>query len=435
MKKQNLKKSKLIYLLISIVASVFLWVYVVTVVSTETTESFYNIPVSFTGLDELRDDDLTITDGLKETVSLRLTGRRSMIQQLTKENIIITVDVSMINAPGEYSRGYSISYSNLSQNNGISVSQQVPQTVDIVVEELITRRIPVKTVFNGTVEDGYAVDSVVASYDYVTVVGTQNQIGDIYAALIILDDRDLNRTTSSDRSYTFVTIDGETVDGSALEVDAEQVGVTINVVKFKTIPLVMAFNPGGGATDAHVDWTADPPTITVSGDEEDLDKLNYILLGTQNLSALVADTTATYPVIIPDGVTNETGIAEATVTMKLNGLTSKTLKVSSSNISLTNAPSGYVGTSVTQSLEITVRGPSEDVSTILPSEIRVVADLSGLSSAAGTYKIENVAIYLEGHPNSGVMGSYTVMVTLMTEQDYLASLAEAEEGETAENNT
>jgi len=438
MKNNSLKKSKPIYILISVIAAIILWVYVVTVVSTEQTESFYNIPVTFTGMEALREENLTITSGMEKTVNLRLTGRRTQIQQLSRDNILITVDVSKINAAGQFSRTYSISYPSLSQSTGITVEQRVPQAIDIVVKELATREIPVRTVFQGTTMEDYAVNSIVAAYDTITVTGEEELVNDISSALIIIDDQDLNRSVTLDMPYTLINREGETIDTSDLQVDAERVSVTVNVVKFKEIPLVMAFNPGGGATDANVDWSAEPSTITVSGDEDTLDQLNYILLGTQNLSALLTDTTVTYPIIVPEELTNETGTAEATVTMKLNGLVSRPVRVNAaSNFTLINTPSGYVANVVTQELSITVRGAAEDVGAVQSSELRVVADLSILPAAAGTYKIENVAVYLDGHPNSGIMGTYNVMVTLMTEEDYLKMLDEeaaaAEEAEEAEN--
>ena len=80
MKKQSQTRSRLICLLISLVAAVALWAYVVTVVSTEKSATIYNIPVTFTGLDTLQEQNLTVTEGLDATVTLQLTGRRTLIQ-------------------------------------------------------------------------------------------------------------------------------------------------------------------------------------------------------------------------------------------------------------------------------------------------------------------------------------------------------------------
>lgn len=60
MKKQNMKKNKIICLLISLFASFVLWSYVVTVINTEQTETIYNIPVTFIGTDILREQNLII---------------------------------------------------------------------------------------------------------------------------------------------------------------------------------------------------------------------------------------------------------------------------------------------------------------------------------------------------------------------------------------
>ena len=90
-----MKNRKPIWMLVSLVAAILLWLYVVTVVSPETTRTFYNIPVVFVGEDNLREEGLTISEGADATVTLRLTGTRSIIDnQLDRDNISITVDVS-----------------------------------------------------------------------------------------------------------------------------------------------------------------------------------------------------------------------------------------------------------------------------------------------------------------------------------------------------
>jgi len=427
MKKENKKKSKLIYVLLSIAASIFLWVYVVTVVSTEKSETFYNIPVTFTGLEALRNEKLMVSEGLNTTVNIRLTGRRVQIEELNKDNILVTVDVSKINAPGTYNRNYSVSFPTLPQTSGITEENRQPQTIPITVEELLTMEIPVSVVFQGTMAEDYALENMVPSFESISVTGTAERVRNIAEARIVITDKELSKTTSSHRSYSLLDYDGKPVDTRDLVVDEETVNVTVNVVKYKEIPLIMEFNPGGGATEANVDWKADPPTIVVSGDESLLDQYNYILLSTQNLSALVADTTETYPIRIPDGLTNETGVAEAKVTMKLNGL--NTTKITVTRFDLINVPSGFHAEAVTKSLDITVRGTPQDVNSITASNLRVIVNLSTISAAKGTYKIENVLVNLDGHPDSGIMGTYTIMVKLITEQEYLDQLAEAAEKE------
>lgn len=424
MKKQSQKRSRLICLLISLVAAVALWAYVVTVVSTEKSATIYNIPVTFTGLDTLQEQNLTVTEGLDATVTLQLTGRRTLIQELNQDNISLTVDVSKITTAGTYSRNYNISYP--SGISGINVDRRMPGTIDVTVEELESREIPVKVAFQGSAAEGYMIGSSTAAFDAITITGTADQVDAVSAALVIVNDQNLTSGFVRNMDFTLVDGEGNPVDDTGIEKEVDTIKVTVSVVKYKEVPLVLNFTPGGGATEENVSWESNPKTITVSGDEKLLDGLNQITLGTENLSGIVADTTKTYPIVLPDGVKNETGEAEATVTIAFRGLTSTTLRVS--NFEFTGVPTGYVAKAVTQSLQITVRGPSSEIKELNAGGVRVVADLSGLSGVAGTYTVDNVTVALPGSEQSGVLGSYSVMVTLMTEEDYLNSTAENNDG-------
>ena len=419
-----MKNRKPIWMLVSLVAAILLWLYVVTVVSPETTRTFYNIPVVFVGEDNLREEGLTISEGADATVTLRLTGTRSIIDnQLDRDNISITVDVSKIRAAGEYTRSYVIGLPNSIQMSSVTVEHKSPTSISFTVEELVSKEVPVKPVFDGSLVEGYTLKSIKSNFDTITVTGTAAQVEPISHAVVIVDEQDMHQSTTRNMNYTLVNEAGDPVDTTGLEVDEETVEITIAVVKHKTLPLVVDFVPGGGATESNITWKFDPFAITVSGDEEVLDALNRITLGSVDLSTIVADTTLTYPIVLPDGVDNESGELEATLSITMSGLSSTTLRVN--NFEFINVPDGYHASAMTQSLQISVRGPKEEIDRIGASNVRVVADLSNISGTPGTYTCENVTIYLDGFPNSGVVGVYSVATSLVTEEDYLSSLAEA----------
>lgn len=187
MKKQNMKKNKIICLLISLFASFVLWSYVVTVINTEQTETIYNIPVTFIGTDILREQNLIITEGADATISLRVTGRRSVVQQLNQDNVIVEVDVSKINRAGEYSRNYNITYPSSLQASNFTEVRRIPSMINITVEDLITKEIPVRVSFQGSAAEGYMLDSATPAYDAITIAGTEEQVQDIESALILVE--------------------------------------------------------------------------------------------------------------------------------------------------------------------------------------------------------------------------------------------------------
>ena len=90
-------KKKILMALLSLVLSFALWLYVITVVSPGSDDTFYDIPVIFTSETTLTERELIITDVLTEDVTLKLEGNRSDLVLLDRSNIEVIADLSRIN--------------------------------------------------------------------------------------------------------------------------------------------------------------------------------------------------------------------------------------------------------------------------------------------------------------------------------------------------
>ena len=417
-------------LLISLLASVVLWAYVVTAVSPEATETIENIPVTFSGEEYLRDRDLTITAGADATVTLRVTGKRSIVTTLDSTNITITVDVSKIQAADTFTRSYSITYPNSIQASSLTVESRTPSGISFTVEELVHKEIPVKAVWNGTLAEDYMLESCQPTVNSITVTGTASRVESLSKAIVILEDENLSTGYTKNMSYSIVDEDGNEADLTGLTVDTDVVGVTTKVLFTKQLPLAIAIEAGGGATEANVMWEIDPLYITVSGEESTLNDLNKLVLETVSLAGITGDTTMTRSIILPDGVRNESGEISADISLTLVGLNKKTIRVS--DITFANVPSGYVAEAVTSAVSVTVRGPAASVDALAAGNIRLVADLTGNTGSTGNFTCSDVRVYVDNATNDcGVLGSYTVFYKLMTEEEYLETLEEAEKTEAA----
>ena len=102
------------------------------------------------------------------------------------------------------------------------------------------------------------------------------------------------------------------------------------------------------------------------------------------------------------------GITEATVTVKISGLTTRTLEVD--NIEFINQPEGCTVQPVTQSRLVQIRGEEEAVNAVIPSQISIVADLKGAASGNQTIPVK---VYLNGSSDVGVVGGdYNIVVNI-----------------------
>ena len=97
-----------------------------------------------------------------------------------------------------------------------------------------------------------------------------------------------------------------------------------------------------------------------------------------------------------------------TVTVSVQGLSTTALDVD--NITMSPAPDGYTATLVTHVKEVVIRGKEEDLAAINASQIRIVADLSDMTTT-GQISVP-VRVYLDTNRSVGVIGEYTIVVNI-----------------------
>ena len=124
---------------------------------------------------------------------------------------------------------------------------------------------------------------------------------------------------------------------------------------------------------------------------------------------MVGTNTFTRPITLDPSLTNESGLTTATIKVTVEGLDTETFAVS--NIRTVNLPEEFSQTElVTRSVQVKVRGPAEELEKIDASQLRVVADLSGVTNE-GTQLIR-ARVYLDGSSTVGVIGEYTISVNI-----------------------
>jgi len=169
------------------------------------------------------------------------------------------------------------------------------------------------------------------------------------------------------------------------------------------------FLDGGGATRKNIKYEIEPKTITVSGPEEDMQYLNELSLGSVDLAQVMDTVTEEFPIYLPTELKNVSGLTTASVKVTISGLTTKAFEVS--NIELTNVPKGYKAALTTRVRTIVLRGTKAELDKVSASQIRIVADLSELSTATGSYNVP-VKVYLYTNGDVGVIGQNNVVVNL-----------------------
>ena len=411
-----MKKNKLPMILLALAAAILVWLYDVTVVNPNDTSTISGIPVRFINEDELNARDLMITSGAGGTVSLRVSGRRSELKELSKDNLDVVVDLSQITEAGRHELAYTVRYPATVSSSDLKIDTRSPVTVSVEVEHYIRRAVEVRTVFEGEdvseegdplVIDNSAMELQPAE---IMVTGPAELVENVAYARVVIHKADITQTTVADYEYDLIGIDGEVVDRDELVTDAEKVNVSIPVHKTKQILLRLTINPGGGATERDISYSIHPAYITISGEPEQVDAIKAVELDPVNLGSVIGqETSLTRQIVLPEGINNTSGVAEATVELRFKGLSIDSLAVT--DFVLENIPDGLTATALSESMQLNLRGPEADLKKLEQrlEEIVVTVDLSGYSQ--GTF-IVPVRVELPEDLQVGAIGTNTITVTL-----------------------
>ena len=406
----NIKESKIFYIVLSILVAIVLWAYVVNVENPDIDWTVSDIPVTFVGENALAEENLMVMSGKASTISLRLQGKRQTLTQLNRNNITITVDLSKLVTTGLHQMAYEIHLpSNLTLGENVSIVDRSSNYVDVTLGRMVTKTIAVTASFEGNIADGYIGDEMTVSPETVEISGEEQEIAEVDRAEVIVTGQDLSETLSADMPYQLLDYSGNEVLSKEIQKSTETVHVTLPVVVVKNVPLEVSLKEGGGAKEGNAKVVIEPASIMLSGEETDLLGLESITVGEIDLAQVLSSSEVNFTIPLPPDVKNVSGVTEAKVSLELTGLTTKAIQVT--DISVTNVPSGLKASLVTKSLQVVLRGTEEAISEISSYHLRAVADLSELGRARGSYTVP-VKVVLNGYADAGVVGEYTIVVSL-----------------------
>jgi len=408
--KSGILDSKFLWVVVSLLASVLLWVYVTTSEGDVIERTFDGVQVVFKGEENLLEKyELVISNVSSNTVSVRIRTTRREIAKLSSTQITAVVDVSKFSSKGIYNSSLELEFPQGSDKSSIDIVNILPGNISFNIDKTSTKTVELEGSFVGTVAEGYAAHPIEFDPQTVTISGPESEISKVAYAWVEVDRDDVSKTIQFVSSYVLKDSDGNDVDLGNITLGDETVSVTVPVTSTKEVPLTVDLVEGGGATSENVKITCEPSTITIAGDAETLEGINKIVLGTVDLTSFASSFEDSFNIVLDNDISNVTGITEVKVTVEVIGLETKKFNVT--NITTINGTNGKKATVVTENVEVTLRGKSNVLSKIAANNIRVVADLSDIGSTTGVFQ-PPAKVYVDGFTGVGAIGEYSVYVKI-----------------------
>lgn len=344
----------------------------------------------------MQEENLHIID-YTDTVSIQIQGKRYALGMLTAEDFSASLDLSEISTPGTHV--VNVNLSMVKANNDCEIISD-GLTARVTVQRIISKEIPLEVnTTNLSVGDGLQIqtDDIGISAVSVTVRGDESLVNSVARAVIEpVYEGTMTETTAVSGMASLYNAEGNKIENSELEYQANNYTVTIPVFRVKTLPLNISFIYPENFDSNSIEYTIVPKEITIAAPATDtgIENLDRIDIGEINLASITARDLqgVNLAISLPDGYKNLSNTGRAQVTFENTDSYGKLeFTVSTDNFTVLNGDPEYDYSFVTSQFDVTAIGPSDVLQSLSQDDITGTVNLLGIPTEEG---VKNVTVTL-----------------------------------------
>lgn len=417
MERKKMDRQKVMYLVLSCLVAVILWIFVDLTGDNGDAKKveidINDIPIEYLNGDTvLAQRGLMLLDeGTTQTVDVKLTAStRWNSTSLDRSAVRATVDLADVTETGSQRLTITILYPD--GTKGITTSERTPSMATVNIGELYHKEVEVRCERVGTVAEGYSAGELQLSPSVLEIRGQQEDIDPVSYVKVVLNYDNATSTVTQDLDFQYYDANDQLLSGDGIHPTVDKITATLPVNVTKELTLTMNFIESPGARKWNVEWDIEPSSVLVSGDADLLKNVETIVLDEFDLASLDSNTRYSYSIPLPEGCENLSGVTKATLTISFKDM--KSAPVTTTRIQCENVPEGKTADVLTEQLTVVIYGTSADVDAVTGSDLVAVADLTDFGSAAGTYTVPVEIRSSKG--DLGISGTYQIRVTLRDSQ-------------------
>ena len=328
--------------------------------------------------------DLAVSNVSETSVRIRIEGARNELDGLTAEDFRATADLGGLTAGLQ-----SVAVEVEPPNGRVNVVNITPGRVEVTLEPLRTKDVPVRVSTFGSPQAGFAVGDARVDPETVTASGPESLVALVESAVAVVNLTGV-RTDIVDERVTLEARDARDGGINRVTLTPATADVTIDIDQREyTLQYVVVANLTGDPASGYnvVSVTVDPRLVEVTGSLEALQAVTA--LETEEISIADArdDVVRTVAIQVPEGLTVE-GSPTVRVTVDIEPVQGAfSYRVAPRII---NAPPGAVVTP-SEDVVVTLSGDAPTLAGITTGDIDVVVDVGGLGSGLFLVPVEVTA--------------------------------------------
>jgi YbbR domain-containing protein len=295
----NWFESNVISILLALVLALMVWIIATQEANpVETVDFEPTISIEYANLG----DNLIITNDPAQTTQVTINAASDTLRLLSASDFTAVADLSDL-APGTHEVPIKVE---INPDRQAIFIESNPSRVEVELEEIADRSLPVQLVTNGDPPTGYRAGTTEISPAEVTISGARSLVELASEARVELDIDGMRDTVEEVLTVSVLDSDGQAL--SNVVVAPPEVQVTVPIVQeadYREVAVrvnaSVLTEPGYYVSRT----TADPALVGVRGDPDVLQTLSAIETEPIDLQGLKEDTSVVAALSPPDGVTVE----------------------------------------------------------------------------------------------------------------------------------
>ena len=396
-------------LILAFLIACILWIVISVLVFDTIDNHIKGIKIETQPTDYMTQNNLQIVSDISDDVDITIQGKRYDISDLKSSDFSATVDLSTVRSAGNYTLPILVS---AKTDRTVTVVDTEPQNISITLDEIISKEFTIDGTADISIPEGFYPGDITTSPATITLTGSSSIINKITK----VEARSTRHGEIADSEQTgselyLFGVGNVPISSDGIQFSSDNVLVNIPIYKQKELPLKFSIinYPSNFDIDS-LKYEIQPQTLTVAAPDDTIDNLSELDIGTIDLSNITLSNTSYIPIVLPEGYKNLSGNNNARIEWQIDDYGKLDFYIPRENITITNVPDNFDVSLITNSLRLTVIGPSEKISEISASDITVTANLLGTQLHIGSQDV-SVSVRIKGSKQTcWVTGDYKVTI-------------------------
>lgn len=258
-----IKNSKTRLKFISILGSVFLWIFVMVVVDPSSSITIEGVPITISNSTEIADNSLMVDTSNELKTNISLSGKLSILRKVSRDNIRVSAEVS------NPSEGKNIAYlSAITPNN--TTYKLSSDSITVELDRHINEDKEIKIATSTEVDtSGY---KITLDDNIVNVSGSRKLVKSIDTVIANIPAEFFEKE-SYEAGVSLICLDSNRNEISNVVMDKNIVNVKINKLERKLVPIKLIFE------DSNInasDFALSNTNIEIKGEKDVISKIEFI---------------------------------------------------------------------------------------------------------------------------------------------------------------